>query len=114
MKKLSKLFALVLSAALIFSFTSCQESSDSGKPAASEPFYNAFTSLKAVEGVSNVYTVEFDGEDYLDGAITAELKTAKELEERIEKLETLDVPASTPESFSIPEPRIIKFNIPKI
>ena len=37
----------------------------------------------------------------------------KELEKRIEKLETLDVPASTPESVSILEPRIVKFNIPK-
>ena len=73
MKKLTKISALILSATLIFGFSACQDSGDSGTTAASEPFYNALSSLKTVEGVPDVYTVEFDGEYYLNSAINSNL-----------------------------------------
>ena len=79
MKKLSKFFAAVLSAALIISIASCKDSGSSGKEPASEPVTNAISTLKNVDGVPKVYTVEFDGEYYLDGAIDAELETAADL-----------------------------------
>lgn len=79
MKKLTKISALILSATLIFGFSACQDSGDSGTTAASEPFYNALSSLKTVEGVPDVYTVEFNGEYYLNSAINSNLITADQL-----------------------------------
>ena len=79
MKKLSKLTALFLSLILAFSVMACQDSGESGSSDVTEPFYYALNSLKAIDGIPNLYTVEFDGDYNLSNAINSELKTASEL-----------------------------------
>ena len=75
------LAALLMAFALVFGFASCSSDSDSEKEkvSASEPATNALSSLKAVDGFSNVFTVEYDGEYYLSDAVDSNLKTASEL-----------------------------------
>lgn len=85
MKKLKKLTALLAALALVFALGSCANSSNSNdnpsksKPAPTESSLGALTSLKAVDGVGHVYTVEYDGDYLLDDAISSNLKTADEL-----------------------------------
>ena len=80
MKKLKKLTALLAALALVFALGSCANGSNSNdKPAPTESSLGALTSLKAVDGVNHVYTVEYDGDYLLDDAISSNLKTADEL-----------------------------------
>ncbi len=85
MKKLKKLTALLAALALVFALGSCANGSNSNdtpsksKPAPTKSSLGALTSLKAVEGVDHVYTVEYDGDYLLDDAISSNLKTADEL-----------------------------------
>lgn len=82
MKRVSTVTAIMM--ALLLGLVSCQNDDDddsvsTGKAPASESFSNALASLNAVEGVSGVYTIEYDGEYYLDQTVTADLKTAAQL-----------------------------------
>lgn len=85
MKKLKKLTALLAALALVFALGSCANGSNSNdnpsksKPAPTESSLGALTSLKAVEGVDYVYTVEYDGDYLLDDVISLNLKTENEL-----------------------------------
>ncbi|MBR4791698.1 MAG: linear amide C-N hydrolase [Treponema sp.] len=84
MKKLLKLPALVIGLVLAFSCVSCNNGNDGSEetPAqrvADQPVTSAFSTLKAINGVNKAYTVEFDGEYYLDDAIDSNLKTSEEL-----------------------------------
>lgn len=85
MKKLKKLTALLAALALVFALGSCANSSNSNdnpsksKPAPTESSLGALTSLKAVDGVDHVYTVEYDGDYLLDDVISLNLKTSDEL-----------------------------------
>ena len=85
MKKLKKLTALLAALALVFALGSCANGSNSNdnpsksKPAPTESSLGALTSLKAVEGVDYVYTVEYDGDYLLDDVIESNLKTSDEL-----------------------------------
>lgn len=78
-KRLAAVFAAMM---MVFALASCSKDDDEetvSKQSSTEPSTNALSSLKAVEGVDGVYTLEYTGEYYLDGAISAGLKTADEL-----------------------------------
>ena len=78
MKKLLKLTALVIGLLLALGFVACKHGSGDDEPE-DFPSMGALKSLKAVEGVPQVYTAEFEGEYFLEDTINANLKTASEL-----------------------------------
>lgn len=83
MKKLKILSAALAALLLAFAFVSCANNANdeqpASKPAPTEPGLGALTSLKAVDGLERVYTVEYDGDYLLDSLIAANLKTDGEL-----------------------------------
>lgn len=82
MKKLLKLTALVIGLAFVLGCVSCKHGTDDDTPTprvATQTSLKALSSLKAVEGVNKVYTIEYDGEYFLDKAIDANLKTSDDL-----------------------------------
>ena len=79
MKKLLKLTALIISLVLALSCVSCSHGGKGDDKEEDFPSMGALKSLKAVEGVPQVYTAEFEGEYFLEDTIKANLKTASEL-----------------------------------
>lgn len=79
MKKLLKLTALIISLVLALSCVSCSHGGKGDDKEEDFPSMGALKSLKAVEGVPQVYTAEFEGDYFLDEAIEANIKTAAEL-----------------------------------
>ena len=79
MKKLLKLTALIISLVLALSCVSCSHGGGKNDEDADFPSKGALKSLKAVEGVPQVYTAEFEGDYFLEEAIGANIKTAAEL-----------------------------------
>ena len=81
MKKLLKISALVISILLALSCVACKHGNNSkGNDNPTDyPAKEALKSIKAVEGVPQVYTAEFEGDYLLDDAINANLRTAAKL-----------------------------------
>ncbi len=83
--KLSHRIAMFFMASLLaFPFYSCssddeEERKEPTKKTASESFSKAISTLKAVEGINGVFTVEYTGEYNIDDAVKSNLKTSSEL-----------------------------------
>ena len=89
MKKLTKLTGILAALTLAFALVACSGPSDSTSAPQKEPVKEkqeptelgllAGKSLKAIEGFDHVYTVEYDGEYYLEDAISSNLISADDL-----------------------------------
>ena len=84
MKSLLKIFALVISLAFVLGCVSCKHgSSDDPQPeektGGTQSSLAALSTLKAIDGVPGVYTIEYDGDYKLDDAINSNLVTADDL-----------------------------------
>ena len=77
MKKLTKLTGILAALTLAFALVACSEPSDSTPK--EQLGLLAGKSLKAIEGFDHVYTVEYDGEYYLEDAISSNLISANDL-----------------------------------
>lgn len=69
-KRLAAIFAAMMMA---LALVSCSNNDDEKTDS------NQKSTVKAVDGIDGVYTLEYTGEYYLDGAINASIKTADEL-----------------------------------
>ena len=84
MKKLLKLTALVISLLIALNFVACKHGSDDDEPeqkqtGGTQSSLAALSSLKAIDGVPGVYTIEYDGDYKLDDAINSNLVTGDDL-----------------------------------
>ena len=78
-KRLAAIFAAMMMALALVSCSNNDDEKTDSNQKSTEPSTNALSSLKAVDGIDGVYTLEYTGEYFLDGAINASLKTADEL-----------------------------------
>lgn len=79
MKKSLKFSALVISILLALSFAACKHGNNTkadDNTSTDYPAKGALKSIKAVEGVTQVYTAEFEGDYFLDDIINANLRTS--------------------------------------
>ena len=80
--KLNRKIAMAFVASILaFTFCSCstEDKNDSTPQPASNSYTKALSTLKAVNGVNGVFTVEYTGDYKLDNAIDSNLKTSSDL-----------------------------------
>lgn len=70
-----------MSATIAFNFCSCSndDDNDSTTKTSSESYTKAISTLKSVDGVNGVFTVEYTGEYNIDDAVKSNLKTSSKL-----------------------------------